>query len=94
MKANKRAKRPFVAAAGARSFTHQPADRAGRRYFTPKELAGELVAEGLTASERSITRRCHLPAGHPLRIATNPHFGRLHIPASELARLLGAEASA
>lgn len=71
-----------------------PADRLGRRFYTAKEFAGELTEAGLPVSERSIVGRCHLPAGHPLRIASNPNFGRIYIPAAELSRLLGKAAAA
>ncbi len=60
------------------------------RHYTPKELSGRLAAHGIALSERAIQRRCRLPEGDALRIATNPHFrGRDYIPAAELARLLG-----
>lgn len=73
----------------AHNVSRAPASRSGARFYTPSELAGALTEAGLPASERSIVRRCHLPAGHALRIESNPNFGRIYIPAAELARLLG-----
>jgi hypothetical protein len=81
--------------ASARDLTHKPADRSGKRTWTPKELAAELVeafGPEVAASERNLVKRCNLPAGHPGHIATLPGFpGRHYIPANEVIRLLAAE---
>lgn len=64
-------------------------------HYAPKEAAAKLAKAGISLSERTIQWRCTLPVGHPLRIATNPAFrGRLWIPETEIARLLGANAEA
>lgn len=80
----------------AQSLTHKPADRAGKRTWSPKELAFEMEqALGAKVSPRTITARCNLPVGHPGRIATLPgFFGRHVIPAAEVMRLLAAEGCA
>lgn len=75
----------------------KPADRAGLRHWTPKELAGDLAAKfrDVSISERSIVRRCGLPAGHPGHIATNPAFpGRNYILETEVYRLLNGKGGA
>jgi hypothetical protein len=79
--------------AQARDLTHKPADRAGKRTWTPKELAADLAETfGVPVCERTIVKRCNLPAGHPARIATLAAFpGRHFIPSDEVIRLLAAE---
>ena len=65
------------------------------RHFSPKEASAALASVGIGLAERTIQWRCKLPAGNPLRIATNPAFiGRDWIPETEIARLLGVEAVA
>lgn len=77
----------------AQEMPRKPASRAGKRTWTPKELAAELAeAYGVPVCERSIVKRCRLPVGHPARIATLPAFpGRHYIPGAEALRLLPAE---
>ena len=74
----------------ARIVTRAPASRVGMRHYTPKELSAALAEAGIALSERSIMRRCGLPEGDALRIATPPAFpGRHYLPETELVRLLG-----
>ncbi len=71
----------------ARFVSRAPASRLGGRWYSPKDLARELIAAGIQAHEQTIRRRCGLPKGDPLRIETPPGFpGRLYIPEAELAR--------
>lgn len=81
------------APAPAQVMPHTPAHRAGKRTWTPKELAGELAeAFGVPVCERNIVRRCNLPPTDPAHISTLPAFpGRHYIPASEVIRLLATE---
>lgn len=81
------------APAPAQVLPHKPADRDGKRTWTPKELAADLAAAfGVPVCERTIVKRCNLPADNPGHIATLPAFpGRHFIPAREVLRLLAAE---
>jgi hypothetical protein len=94
-----RPKKPgFSSQTGALAQTtqHSPADRSGKRTWTPKELAADLAdAFGVPVCERTIVKRCSLPASHPGHIATLAAFpGRHFIPAREVIRLMAAEVSA
>lgn len=70
---------------------------ARKRYLTPGEFSLALADSGLSMHPDTVRRRCGLPAGDPLRIATHPDFpGRHYIPVSEFDRISSgtAEASA
>lgn len=81
-----------AAEALARVLSRKPAARNGVRHWTPKELACDLTeVHGVEVSERSIVRRCSLPADSAGSIATNPAYpGRHYIPEAEALRLLRA----
>lgn len=64
------------------------------RFLCPKEFARALEAHGIRATAKTIRKRTRLPASHRLHISRAPGFGQVHIPASELARVLGMEGAA